>query len=345
MAGNNNGHRGNGQKPKLLDQVRQLCRLEHKARSTERAYVNWIRRFILFHRKRHPLDMGADEVTEFLTYLAVEGHVAASTQNQALAALLFLYQKVLKNDFGWLNGVVRASKPKRLPVVFSREETAALLREFRGLRWMMACMLYGGGLRLNECLGSRVKDLDFERLQVTLRDAKGEKDRVTLLPQSVVKPLTEHLTIVRAAHERAIQDGYGGVSLPYALERKYPNASLDWGWQYVFPAAKPSIDPRSGSYRRHHLGESYMQKAMKKALERCAIQKPAGCHTFRHSFATHLLADGVDIRTVQQLLGHKDIRTTQIYLHVLELDGYSIRSPVDKLLGVDISLPTDRRSN
>jgi integron integrase len=264
-------------KPKLLDQVRHRCRLRHLALSTEHAYVGWIRRFILFHHKRHPLDMGTVEVSAFLTHLAVAGHVAASTQNQALSALLFLYREVLDRDFGWLEDVVRANKPKRLPAVFTPEEAAAIIGELAGVRWLMGMQLYGGGLRLIECLRLRVKDVDFERLQVVVRDGKGEKDRVTLLPQTIVEPLKKHLRRVRDAHERALREGYGGVELPYALARKYPQADREWGWQYVYPAERPSIDPRSGARRRHHLDPSYLQKAVHAAIRKLGIKKHAGC--------------------------------------------------------------------
>lgn len=316
--------------PKLLDRVRARCRVRHLSLSTEHAYVGWIRRFILFHNKCHPLQMGAPEVSAFLTHLAVDGHVAASTQNQALSALLFLYREVLQQDFGWLNDVVRAKKPKRLPVVFTPNEAMAIIEQLQGVRWLMGLLLYGGGLRLSECLRLRVKDLDFERLQVTVREGKGDKDRITLLPEAVVEPLQEHLRHVRQEHERALREGYGGVELPYALARKYPHADREWGWQYVYPAAQPSIDPRSGARRRHHLHPSYLQKAVGTAIRKLGIQKHGGCHTFRHSFATHLLADGTDIRTVQELLGHQDVRTTQIYTHVLRQNGFAVKSPVDR---------------
>jgi len=321
-------------KPRLLDQVRNRCRVRHLALSTEHAYVGWIRRFILFHHMRHPLEMGATEAGDFLTHLAVVGRVSASTQNQALSALLFLYREVLERDFGWLEDVVRANKPKRLPAVFTPEEAVAIINELAGVRWLMGMQLYGGGLRLMECLRLRVKDVDFERLQITVRDGKGEKDRATLLPQTIVEPLKKHLGQMRDAHERAMREGYGGVELPYALARKYPHAEREWGWQYVYPADRPSIDPRSGARRRHHLDPSYLQKAVRAAICKLEIKKQAGCHTFRHSFATHLLADGVDIRTVQELLGHKDVRTTQIYTHVLKLNGFAVRSPADRARGV-----------
>jgi integron integrase len=274
--------------------------------------------------------MGAGEVTAFLTHLAVDGHVAASTQNQALSALLFLYREVLEREFGWLDGVVRAKKPKRLPVVFTPEEALAIIEELRDVRWLMGMQLYGGGLRLNECLRLRVKDLDFERLQVTVREGKGDKDRITLVPEAAVEPVKQHLLHVREEHERALREGYGGVELPYALARKYPHADRQWGWQYVYPAAQASIDPRSGARRRHHLDPSFLQKAVAAAIRKLGIEKHAGCHTFRHSFATHLLADGTDIRTVQELLGHQDVRTTQIYTHVLKFNGFAVKSPVDR---------------
>lgn len=278
--------------------------------------------------------MGAHEVSAFLTHLAVDRHVAASTQNQALSALLFLYRHVLDKDFGWLDDVVRANKPKQLPVVFTPEEAVAIIGEMSGVRWLMAMQLYGGGLRHSECLHLRVKDLDFDRLQVTVRDGKGAKDRVTLLPQTVVEPLRQHLARVREAHERALLEGYGGVYLPYALAGKYPNADRQWGWQYVYPADQASRDRRSGAWRRHHLDESFLQKAVHAAIKKLKINKHAGCHNFRHSFATHLLAAGTDIRTVQELLGHKDVSTTQIYTHVLKLNGFAIKSPADRVAGV-----------
>jgi integron integrase len=290
----------------------------------------------LFHHKRHPLEMGASEVSTFLTDLAVERHVAASTQNQALAALLFLYREVLERDFGWLDDVVRAKKPKHLPEVFTPEEVAAIVEELRGVRRLMVMLLYGGGLRLQECLRRRVKDLDFEHLQLVIRDAKGEKDRLTIMPQAVVELLQTHLRSVRVAHERALEEGFGGVELPYALAQKYPQAQFEWGWQYVFPADQPSKDPRSGAFRRHHVDPSFLQKAVHAAIREVGIKKHAGCHTFRHSFATHLLANGTDIRTVQDLLGHQDVNTTKIYTHVLQLNGFAVKSPVDRLFGAQM---------
>ncbi len=316
----------------ILEQMRRAIRVRNLARSTENSYVNWVNRFLRFHHNRHPLEMGKTEVSAFLTHLAVEGNVAASTQNQALAALLFLYRNVLERDFGWLDDVVRAKKPKHLPAVFTAEEAEAIIRELSGVRWLMGMLIYGGGLRVTECLRSRVKDLDFERLEITVRDAKGAKDRVTLLPQGLVDPLQKHIEQVRQQHERAMQAGYGGVELPFALARKYPNAQFEWGWQYVFPAPRPSRDPRSGAYRRHHLDPSIIQNAVRHAIRKLEINKHAGCHTFRHTFATELLAHGTDIRTVQELLGHKDVRTTQIYTHVLRQNSYAVRSPADRMI-------------
>jgi integron integrase len=298
---------------KLLDQVRETVRLKHLSRRTEDAYVRWIRRYVLFHDKRHPSTLGAAEVRAFLSHLAVQENVAASTQNQALAALLFLYTHVLEQDLGHIADVVRAKKPKRLPVVLTREETRRVLGEMDGPCHLIASLLYGGGLRLLEALRLRTKDIDFERREVVVRDGKGQKDRVTVLPDQLAAPLTEHLRRTQDLHRRDLAEGFGEVYLPHALERKYPNAARSWGWQYVFPARTRSEDPRSGRIRRHHLSESTMQRAMRDAVRRSGTAKPASCHTLRHSFATHLLEDGYDIRTVQELLGHADVRTTMIY--------------------------------
>jgi len=299
------------------------------ARSTEKAYVYWSRRFILYHHKRHPLDMGKQEVEAFLTYLAVHQHVSASTQNQAFSALLFLYREVLERDFGWLEDVVRAKRPKRIPAVFTHAESMAILDRLRGVNWLVCKLIYGSGVRGIEALRLRVKDLDFDRLQITIRDAKGQKDRVTLLPKTIVEALKKHLATVRRSHEQAMRDRYGGVELPDALARKYPGAPFEWGWQYVFPADRPSIDPRSGVRRRHHLERSSIQRAVRKAMRETGIHKHAGLHTFRHSFATRLLEQGTDIRSVQELLGHNDVKTTQIYTHVLKQNAWAIRSPAD----------------
>ena len=319
------------QSPRLLDRVRQAVRARHYALRTEQTYVQWIRRFILFHGKRHPGEMGKREIEAFLTHLAVSAHVSASTQNQALAAILFLYRHVLERDLEWLGDVVRAKRPHRLPVVLSRSEVEALLSGLRGIRWLQGAMLYGGGLRLLECLRLRVKDLDFERGEILVREGKGNKDRRTLLPAVVRQPLREHLERVRALHQRDLAEGFGRVVLPEALERKYVNAAAEWGWQWVFPSVNRCVDPRSGIERRHHQDESGLQKAVREAARLAGIHKPVGPHTLRHCFATHLLEAGYDIRTIQELLGHKDVSTTMVYTHVLNRGGAGVRSPMDGL--------------
>jgi integron integrase len=316
-------------KPKLLDRVRDICRFRHYSIRTEEAYVQWIRRYILFHDKRHPEELGEDDVRAFLTHLAVTGKVAASTQNQALSALLFLYDAVLHTPLGWIKNVERAKRPQRLPVVLTRDEVQAVLAQMTGTYRLMADLLYGSGLRLMECVRMRVKDIDFSYHQIVVRDGKGEKDRVTILPKSLEEPLRLHLAEVKVKHHKDLAEGFGTVHLPYALERKYPNANRDWGWQYVFPAPKRSRDPRTGREQRHHIVETLLQRAVKEAVIKARIHKPASCHTFRHSFATHLLENGSDIRTVQELLGHKDVSTTQIYTHVLNRPGLAVRSPLD----------------
>ena len=318
-------------KPKLLDLVRNTIRLKHYSIRTERAYIDWIKRFILFHHKRHPASMGAPEIRAFLSYLAVEGRVAASTQTQALSALVFLYREVLHRNVDSLGKVERAKKPERLPVVFSRAEVRAVLAHLDGQHWMMASLLYGAGLRLMECVRLRVKDVDFTYRQILVRDGKGQKDRVSMLPQAIAEPLRQHLGKVKVLHEEDLAEGFGEVYLPFALARKYTGASREWGWQYVFSARRRSIDPRSGTERRHHIDEKTLQEAMKKAVRAAKIVKPGSCHTLRHSFATHLLEAGYDIRTVQELLGHKDVRTTMIYTHVLNRGGKGVRSPLDTM--------------
>lgn len=315
-------------KKKLLDQVRDAIRVKHYSLRTEKTYVDWIKRFVLFHNKRHPREMGAPEIEQFLTHLALNENVAASTQNQALSAILFLYRDVLHQDLGDINAV-RAKKPKRLPVVLTRDEVERILTHLSGEYRLMAQLLYGSGLRLIECIRLRVKDIDFAQRQIIVRDGKGGKDRVTMLPASIVQPLQEHLQRVKRLHDQDLARGYGTVHLPYALERKYPNANREWSWQYVFPSDRLSTDPRSGKTQRHHLDESGLQKAVRQAAQRANIHKPVGCHTFRHSFATHLLQNGYDIRTVQELLGHKDVKTTMIYTHVLQRGGLAVRSPLD----------------
>jgi integron integrase len=316
-------------KPKLLDEVRDVIRRKHFSIRTEQVYVDWIRRFILFHNKRHPREMAETEVTQFLTHLARDGHVAASTQNQALSSLLFLYKEVLKQEIGWLEGVERAKRPSRLPVVLTRDEVHKIFAHLQGKDRLMAGLLYGSGLRLMECVRLRVKDVDLGYLRITVRDGKGGKDRVTMLPVNLANPLERHLQKMKAQHEEDLEAGFGSVYLPNALERKYPNASSEWAWQYVFPSSRLSVDPRSDSRRRHHVEESSLQLAMKKAVRATGISKPATCHTLRHSFATHLLENGYDIRTVQELLGHKDVSTTMIYTHVLNRPGIGVKSPLD----------------
>ena len=314
---------------KLLDQVRDQLRLKHYSLRTEDAYVSWIKRFILFHHRRHPAEMGVPEIQTFLTQLAVTQQVAASTQNQALSALLFLYRDVLHQDLDGVIDAVRARRPKRLPTVLTKEEVQRLLNALSGNHRLMAGLLYGSGLRLLEGLRLRLKDVDFARHEILVRDGKGMKDRVTLLPATLVVPLQEHLASVKRLHTEDLRQGFGAVYLPFALERKYPNASRAWGWQYVFPSDRLSIDPRSGVTRRHHVEESGLQRAVHEAARQAGIIKPVGCHTLRHSFATHLLEAGYDIRTVQELLGHADVKTTMIYTHVLNRGGLAVRSPLD----------------
>jgi integron integrase len=315
--------------PKLLDQVRAAARLKHYSLRTEEAYVRWIRRYVLFHELRHPSELGPEHVRAFLSHLATEGEVAASTQNQALAALLFRYKVVLERPLGEIANVARAKRSRRLPVVLTREEVRALLKELKGTNRVIASLLYGSGLRLMECLRLRVKDLDFSNQQILVRDGKGAKDRVVMLPATLEDELRHHLRGVKHLHQDDLRSGRGAVYLPYALARKYPNAARSWSWQYVFPAHHLSKDPRSGEVRRHHLSESVVQKAVTAAIQRAGILKHASCHTFRHSFATHLLEDGYDIRTIQELLGHADVSTTMIYTHVLNRGGKGVRSPLD----------------
>jgi integron integrase len=317
------------QSPKLLDQVRDRIRVKHYSIRTETQYVHWIRRFILFHGKRHPRDMGPREMEAFLTHLAVEGRVSASTQNQALSALLFLYREVLEMEVPWLDKVVRAKRPRRLPVVLSKQEVRVVLDNMSGVYRLMGALLYGTGMRLMECVRLRVKDIDFERGEILIRDGKGAKDRVTMLPASVVDALQAHLKARRALFDEDRRTGMASVYLPDALARKYPNAPTEWGWQYVFPSGSYSVDPRSGAERRHHLDEKLLQRAMKRAVQAAGIAKLATPHTLRHSFATHLLQGGYDIRTVQELLGHKDVSTTMIYTHVLNKGGRGVVSPLD----------------
>jgi integron integrase len=316
---------------RLLDQVREKIRIKHYSIRTEQAYVSWIKRFILFHDKRHPNEMGKQEIEAFLTHLAKNLNVASSTQNQAFNALLFLYNQVLDKALGDKINATRAKKPRRLPTVMTNEEAMKVINNLSGSNKLMAKLLYGSGLRLMECLRLRVKDVDFGMHQIMVRDEKGKIDRVTLLPESVMADLKEQLERVKAIHENDINQGYGKVYLPYALSRKYPNANLEWCWQYVFPSKSLSKDPRTGATRRHHIHENSLQKAVKKAVKLTRIPKPVSCHTFRHSFATHLLESGYDIRTVQELLGHKDVNTTMIYTHVIKKGGKGVKSPLDTL--------------
>jgi integron integrase len=314
----------------LLDRVRAAVRLRHYSRRTEKAYAAWIRRFIVFHEKRHPSEMGAPEVTAFLSSLAASG-VSASTQNQALSAVLFLYGAVLGQQLEWMNDIVRAQRPVRLPVVLSREEVAALLSRLHGPVWLMASLMYGAGLRLMECAELRVKDVNFDRGELTIRDGKGGKDRVTMLPSMIKGPLIDHVERVKAQHEVDVTAGRGNVALPGRLRAKYPNAPREWAWQWVFPATRFYVDAETGERRRHHLHESVLQRAVKDAARTAGIARPATCHSLRHSFATHLLEAGYDIRTIQELLGHRDVSTTMIYTHVLNQGGRGVRSPLDQL--------------
>ncbi len=319
---------------RFLDQVRDAIRVRHYSIRTEEAYVGWIRRFILFHGKRHPREMGESEVAALLTDLAVNGRVSAATQNQALNALVFLYKVVLERPLAQIHGVVRAKKPERLPAVLSTGEVRCLLQHLDGMPWLIGCLLYGSGLRLMEAVRLRVKDIDFDHCAILVRDGKGAKDRVVTLADGLLVPLRRHLESVHLLHDKDLADGRGCVYLPFALERKYPNAPRQWHWQYVFPSGSLSLDPRSGVERRHHVDESIVQKAIRSAVRKAGINKPASCHTLRHSFATHLLERGMDIRTVQEQLGHRDVRTTQIYTHVLRRGASGVISPLNALLGV-----------
>ena len=318
-------------KPKLLEQVRQAIRTRHYSDRTEKAYVNWIKRYIFFHDKRHPQEMAEPEIARFLSSLASDGHVSASTQNQAFNALVFLYKEVLGKKIGLINGVVRADRPQRLPVVLTKDEVKKVIEHINGAPRLMVILLYGGGLRLMECCHLRVKDIDFSRNEIVVRAGKGDKDRHTMLPTAIKESLSRHIEAVRRQHQEDIEKGLGRVALPNALERKYPNAGREWPWQWVFPAPHHYTDRVTGEKRRHHLHESVLQRAVRDAVVKASISKPASCHTFRHSFATHLLEDGYDIRTVQELLGHREVSTTMIYTHVLNRGGRGVRSPADSL--------------
>lgn len=317
---------------KLLDQVRDAIRVKHYSPRTEDSYVQWIKRFILFHNKRHPREMNRTEITAFLTNLAVHEKVAASTQTQALSALLFLYREVLKIELEPGLDLIRAQKPQRLPTVLTKSEVLSVIDKMSGVTQLMARLLYGTGLRVSECVQLRVKDIDFAQRQILIRAAKGMKDRVTVLPETLIKPLHDHLATVKRQHENDLKAGFGSARLPFALDRKYPSANREWGWQFVFPSARLSVDSGDGVTRRFYMHESTLQRAVREATRLAGIHKPVGPHTFRHSFATHLLQNGYDIRTVQELLGHKDVKTTMIYTHVLNRGGLAVRSPLDQPL-------------
>jgi integron integrase len=316
--------------PKLLDQVRDKLRVKHYAIRTEQSYVDWIKRYIYFHGKTHPKDLGAQDVEAFLTHLAVAGKVSASTQNQAKSALLFLYREVLEIKLPWLDNVTQATAPKKLPVVLTVSEVQTVLSRLSGSHLLIASLLYGGGMRLMEAMRLRVKDVEFSRHEIIVREGKGFKDRVTMLPESIAATLRAHLVKVKALHEEDLAAGLGEVYLPFALDKKYPHAGREWGWQYIFPSKNLSVDPRSDKTRRHHLDEKGVQRAMKQAVRDAGLVKPATPHTLRHSFATHLLQAGYDIRTVQELLGHSDVSTTMIYTHVLNKGGKGVISPLDR---------------
>lgn len=317
--------------PKLLDQVRTVARLKHYSIKTEQAYIQWIKRYIFFHQKRHPADLAEPEIRQFLSHLAVRLNVSASTQTVALSALLFLYRDVLKRPLPYIDNIERAKPSRHLPIVFTRAEVQTLLAHLSGTNLLLASLLYGAGLRLMEALRLRVKDVDFSQNQIVVRDGKGATDRITMLPATTKQTLAEHLRRVKLLHQKDLKEGFGRVYLPTALERKYANADREWCWQYVFPSLKLSHDPRSGVERRHHVAPESLQRAVKSAIRIANISKNGSCHTLRHSFATHLLEDGYDIRTVQELLGHKDVRTTMIYTHVLNRGGRGVKSPLDKM--------------
>jgi integron integrase len=322
---------------KLLDTLRDTIRQKHLSIRTEKAYIQWVKRFILYHNKQHPLTLGPTHVNQFLTYLAVNLNVAASTQNQALNAIVFLYREIFHMPLKDIGEFVRAKRGQKLPTVLSKDEIKKIFAFLDGTYKVMAGLLYGSGLRLMECVRLRVQDVDFKYHSIIVRDGKGQKDRITTMPRFACEPLKLHLRKIKAIHLQDLNDGYGAVYLPYALKRKFTAAEKEWKWQYVFPAIHLSVDPRSGERRRHHVSESILQKRIRAAIRRAGIEKQASCHTLRHSFATHLLEDGYDIRTVQNLLGHKDVRTTMIYTHVLKLGGLAVRSPADSVLHEDNS--------
>ena len=318
-------------RPRLLDRVRDRIRLKHYSLRTEQAYIDWIRRFIHFHGKRHPEEMAAPEVEAFLTYLAVERSVAAATQNQAKSALLFMYKEVLEIELPWLEGVEQAKTPVRVPVVLTRSEVANVLGQLTGTHNLIGRMLYGTGMRIMEAMRLRVKDIELSRHEIVVRDGKGAKDRIAMLPLGIEDALRRQIELARVLHQRDLHEGFGAVHLPTALARKYPNAAREWGWQYAFPGQHRSLDPRDGEVRRHHISDQAFQRAMRQVVRDVGLSKPATPHTLRHSFATHLLESGYDIRTVQELLGHADVSTTMIYTHVLNRGGRCVVSPLDSL--------------
>ena len=340
---------GQGRPARLFDQVRQVIRRKHYSYRTEQCYLHWMKRYIHFNNKRHPNELAETEIAAFLTHLAVDRKVSASTQNQALSALLFLYKHVLRRDVALIEGVTRAKSPANLPVVLTRDELRALLQRIQGREWLMASLMYGSGLRLRECVSIRVKDVDFGFQQVVVRNGKGGKDRVTPLPQTLLGPLERQLEAARRTWQCDRLDGFGECSMPPALTRKFAGAAREWSWQYVFPASKRSLDPFSGRWKRHHVDASVVQRAVKQAVRQIGLTKRITCHTLRHSFATHLLESGQDIRTIQELLGHKDLNTTMIYTHVLCKGGHGVRSPLDRLLdqedtGIQEVVGTGRRA-
>jgi len=316
--------------PRLLDQVRRAIRARHLSPQTEKAYVSWIRRYVVFHDKQHPARLREEEAREFLSWLATERNVSASTQNQAKCALLFLYREVIRTPLDWIEGIQMARRPRRLPVVLTPDEVRAMLCELVGSSWLMASLLYGSGLRLSECCHLRVKDIDVARREILVRDGKGRKDRITVLPHSIVPHLVAHLGRVRRLNRLDLRRGYGSVALPDAYQRKSPRAATEWAWQWVFPAARITPDKHTGELRRHHRHQSALSKDVKRAVRVARIAKQASCHSLRHSFATHLLAGGTDIRTIQRLLGHRSLNTTMVYLHVLNKGAFGVTSPLDR---------------
>ncbi len=325
------GDGGNKFKEKLLESVKDNLKVRHYSIRTEEVYLNWISRYMKFYNNRDPVELGEKEISGYLTHLAVSENVAASTQNLALCSIIFLYKEVLKKNIGELEKFIWAKKPKKLPVVFSKKEVKKVLNELEGISLLIAGILYGGGLRLIECLRLRVQDIDFEYSEIIIRNGKGNKDRITLLPDSIKEKLKAQMSDVKKLYYKDLSKDWDGVYLPFALERKYPNANKEWGWQYIFPADKISTDPRTNKLRRHHINESTIQKSVRNAIKKAGIVKAAGCHTFRHSFATHLLEGGTDIRTIQELLGHSSLSTTMIYTHVIKRGGFGVKSPADNL--------------